>query len=175
MVRGPSYYRGRVTIAVFPGSFDPITRGHLDVVRRALRFADEVVVAIANNAGKAPLLSIETRLELAREAVQHLPGVRVEAVPGLLVEFCRAADADVIVKGLRGGADYDAEMPMALMNRHLSGIETVFVIGDPALAHIASSLVRDVARNSGDIEDLVPPGVAPAVCRALGSARTTRE
>jgi len=175
VVRGPSYYRGRVTIAVFPGSFDPITRGHLDVVRRALRFADEVVVAIASNAGKVPLLSIETRLELAREAVQHLPGVRVEAVPGLLVEFCRAADADVIVKGLRGGADYDAEMPMALMNRHLTGIETVFVIGDPALAHVASSLVRDVARNSGDIEDLVPPGVAPAVCRALGTARTTKE
>jgi pantetheine-phosphate adenylyltransferase len=164
-----------VTIAVFPGSFDPITRGHLDVVRRARRFVDEVVIAIANNAGKTPVLSIETRLELARDAVQQVSGVRVEAVPGLLVEFCRAVGADVIVKGVRGGADYDAEMPMALMNRHLTGIETVFVIGDPALAHIASSLVRDVARNSGDIEDLVPHGVAPAVYRALGSARTTKE
>jgi len=164
-----------VTIAVFPGSFDPITRGHLDVVRRARRFADEVVVAIAQNAGKTPLLPIETRLELARGALDHFDGVRVEAVPGLLVEFCRAADAEVIVKGVRGGADYDAEMPMALMNRHLTGIETVFVIGDPALAHIASSLVRDVARNNGDIEDLVPQGVAPAVYRAVGSVRATKE
>jgi pantetheine-phosphate adenylyltransferase len=164
-----------VTIAVFPGSFDPITRGHLDVVQRARRFVDEVVIAIANNAGKTPMLSIETRLELARDAVQHLSGVSAEAVPGLLVEFCRAAGADLIVKGVRGGTDYDAEMPMALMNRHLTGIETVFVIGDPALAHIASSLVRDVARNNGDIEDLVPHGVAPAVYRALGSARTTKE
>lgn len=164
-----------MTIAVFPGSFDPITRGHLDVVRRTRRFADEVVVAIANNAGKTPLLPIETRLELARQAVARLDGVTVEAVPGLLVEFCRSAGADLIVKGLRGGADYDAEMPMALMNRHLTGIETVFVIADPALAHIASSLVRDVARNDGDIEDLVPHGVAAAVYRALGATRATKE
>ena len=130
---------------------------------------DHVVVGVARNAGKSPLLDLDRRVALARAALAGIDGVEVEAVPGLLVDFCREVGAVAIVKGLRGGADYDAEVPMALMNRHLVGIETIFVTGDPALAHIASSLVKDVARHGGDVTDLVPPGVATEIAAAFGS------
>ncbi len=158
-----------MTTAVCPGSFDPITLGHLDVVRRARAMFDEVVVGVARNSSKTPLLTLDRRVELTRSAVADLVGVRVEPVPGLLSEFCLSVGAVAVVKGLRGGADVDHEVPMALMNRHLSGVETVFVLGDPALAHIASSLVKDVARHGGRVEDLVPAGVAQAVQDALGT------
>ncbi|MGP7961214.1 pantetheine-phosphate adenylyltransferase [Sanguibacter sp. A247] len=156
-----------MTIAVCPGSFDPFTLGHLDVVRRARRLVPEVIVGVARNSSKATLLTLDERLEVARAAVSGLDGVRVEAVPGLLVDFCREHGATAVIKGLRGGADYDAEVPMALMNRHLAGVETVFVVGDGALAHVASSLVKDVARYGGQIDDLVPPGVGDIVREAL--------
>ncbi|WP_298458114.1 pantetheine-phosphate adenylyltransferase [uncultured Cellulomonas sp.] len=158
-----------MTVAVCPGSFDPITLGHLDVVRRARAMFDEVVVGVARNSSKTALLGLEQRVELARAAVGAMPGVRVAPVPGLLSEFCREVGASAVVKGLRGGADVDHEVPMALMNRHLSGVETVFVLGDPALAHIASSLVKDVARHGGAVGDLVPAGVEHAVRDALGA------
>jgi pantetheine-phosphate adenylyltransferase len=157
-----------VSTAVCPGSFDPITLGHLDVVRRARTMFDEVVVAIASNSSKSALLTVEQRVGLARDALVDDPGIRVEPVVGLLADFVRDQGAVAVVKGLRGGADFDAELPMALMNRHLSGVETVFVVADPAFAHIASSLVKDVARFGGAVEDLVPPGVARAVRAALG-------
>ncbi|WP_169164926.1 pantetheine-phosphate adenylyltransferase [Cellulomonas taurus] len=161
-----------MTIAVCPGSYDPVTLGHLDVFRRARAVADQVVVLVAHNAAKRPLLSVETRVELIRAAVADLDGVRVQATSGLLAETLRELRADLVVKGIRGGADFDAELPMALMNRHLSGVETVFVPGDPALAHVASSLVKDVARHGGPIDDLVPPGVADAVRAALTAGET---
>ncbi len=151
-----------------PGSYDPITLGHVDVVRRARSMFDEVVVGIASNSSKSALLGVDVRVALARAAVDGIDGVRVEPVTALLADFLREVRANAVVKGLRGGADFDAELPMALMNRHLSGVETVFVVGDPALAHIASSLVKDVARYGGDIEDLVPAGVGDAVRDALG-------
>lgn len=157
-----------MTTAVCPGSFDPITLGHLDVVRRTRALFDDVVVGVARNSAKTPLLTQDQRVALVRDAVAHLDGVRVAPVTGLLSEFCRDVGAAAVVKGLRGGADVDHEMPMALMNRHLSGVETVFVLGDPALAHVASSLVKDVARHGGAIEDLVPAGVEHAVREALG-------
>ncbi|MFD6175463.1 MULTISPECIES: pantetheine-phosphate adenylyltransferase [unclassified Isoptericola] len=159
-----------MSIAVCPGSFDPITLGHLDIVRRARRMFDEVVVGVARNASKNALLAPEQRVELARAALAADPetaDVRVEVVPGLLVDFCHEVGAVAVVKGLRGGADFDAELPMALMNRHLTGVETVFVPGEQRYAHVASSLVKDVARYGGPIEDLVPPGVAAAVREAL--------
>jgi len=159
-----------VSIAVCPGSFDPITLGHLDIVRRARRMFDVVVVGVARNASKNALLGPEQRVELARAALAADPetaDVRVEVVPGLLVDFCREIGAAAVVKGLRGGADFDAELPMALMNRHLTGVETVFVPGEQRYAHVASSLVKDVARFGGPIDDLVPPGVADAVRAAL--------
>jgi len=151
-----------VSIAVVPGSFDPVTLGHLDVVRRAADLFEEVVVAVATNAGKAPLLPVADRVALVERAVAGIARVRVAEVPGLLVDFCREIGATAIVKGLRSGGDYDAELPMAWMNRHL-GVETLFLPADPAVAHIASSLVKDVARHGGRIEELVPPGVADVV------------
>lgn len=152
-----------------PGSFDPITLGHVDVIARARALFDEVVVGVARNSTKKELLDLESRRSLAADAVAGLAGVRVDVVPGLLAEFCREAGAVAVVKGLRGGADFDDEHPMALMNRHLVGVETVFVVGDPALAHIASSMVKDVARYGGDIADLVPTGVETAVRAALAA------
>lgn len=159
-----------MTLAVLPGTYDPITRGHVDIAVRAGRLFDEVVIGIAHNSTKSPLLDVETRARLAREATAHLEGVRVEVIDGLLVHFCERVGATAIVKGLRGGADYDVERPMALMNRSLTGVETVFVTGDNALSHIASSLVRDVARHGGDIDAYVPAGVAEAVRSALDAA-----
>jgi len=152
---------------VFPGSFDPFTLGHVDIAVRARQLFDTVIIAVAHNSSKAPLLDVETRVDLARLAVSHVEGIEVEATSDLLVDFCEAHHAVAIVKGLRGGADYDLERPMALMNRSLTGIETVFLTGDSALSHIASSLVRDVARHGGDVSAYVPPGVESAVLAAL--------
>ncbi|WP_084105333.1 pantetheine-phosphate adenylyltransferase [Demequina sp. NBRC 110056] len=156
-----------MTVAVLPGTFDPVTLGHLDIARRARALFDEVIVAVAHNSTKAPLLSVDERVALARAATSDLDGVSVEFVDGLLVDFCVRRGAGAIVKGLRGGADYDYERPMALMNRSLTGVETVFITGDNALSHVASSLVRDVARHGGDISAYVPDGVADAVAKAL--------
>lgn len=130
-----------------------------------------VVIAVAHNSTKTPLLDLDTRVELARRAVAPIEGVEVVAVDGLLVDFCKGIGAGVIVKGLRGGADYDYERPMALMNRSLTGIETVFITGDNALSHVASSLVRDVARHGGSIGRYVPDGVVDAVRAALAAER----
>lgn len=161
-----------MTTAVCPGSFDPVTLGHVDLVRRARAMFDEVVVGIAHNAAKRSLLDVTARRSLMADAVAGIDGVRVAVVPGLLADFCRDVGAAAIVKGLRGGADFDAEHPMALMNRHLTGVETVFVIGDPRLSHVASSMVKDVARHGGDITDLVPAGVVPAVRAALAAQQS---
>lgn len=152
---------------VFPGTFDPFTLGHVDIAVRARQLFDRVVIAVAHNAAKSPLLTVEQRVELARGAMAHVDGVEVMVADGLLADFCESIGAVAIVKGLRGGADYDLERPMALMNRSISGIETVFITGDSALAHVASSLVRDVARHGGDIDAYVPPGVEQALLAAL--------
>ena len=158
-----------MSLAVCPGSFDPVTLGHVDVIRRARSMFDEVVVVVAHNAAKRPLLGVDERVDLVRRAVADVPDVTVTSWDGLLADFLRGAGAGAVVKGLRGGADVDAELGMALLNRHLSGVETVFVPGDGALAHVASSLVKDVARHGGSIDDLVPPGVGDAVRAALAT------
>lgn len=155
-------------IAVCPGSFDPVTLGHLDIVTRARMLFDEVVVAVGINASKSALLSATQRVDLFAEAVADLDGVRVERMDGLLADLCQRLGASAIVKGLRGGADFDAEHPMAAMNRHLCGVETVFVVPDAGFSHISSSMVKDIARYGGPIDDLVPPQVAGAVYRSLG-------
>lgn len=152
---------------VFPGTFDPFTLGHVDIAVRARQLFDRVVIAVAHNSAKSPLLTVDERVDLARQAVSHVDGVEVMATDALLADFCDSVGAVAIVKGLRGGADYDLERPMALMNRSISGIETVFITGDSALAHIASSLVRDVARHGGDVSGYVPPGVENALLSAL--------
>lgn len=151
-----------MSLAVYPGSFDPVTRGHVDIVRRARGIFDEVVLAVAQNPGKTYLFDVEQRVELARAAVDGLD-VRVDVVDGLVADYCRRVGASAIVKGLRGGADLDAEQPMALANRHLAGVETMFLVSDGAFAHVASSLVKDIASHGGDVSDFVPPVVAHAL------------
>jgi pantetheine-phosphate adenylyltransferase len=144
-------------LAVCPGSFDPVTNGHLDIVRRALALFDEVVVAVLGNPAKQGLFTVEERVELLRASLEGAERVRVEAVGGgLLVDYGRRIGASAIVKGLRSGNDFAYELPMALMNRHLSGLETVFLPGDPAFEHVSSSLVKEVASHGGDVTGLVP-------------------
>jgi pantetheine-phosphate adenylyltransferase len=152
---------------VCPGSYDPVTLGHLDVLERAVALYDEVVVTVLHNPAKAGTFSVEDRIgfvERALEARGIGDRVRVQAFGGrLLVEVARELGADAIVKGLRGTTDFTYELPMALMNRHLTGIETVFLPGDPALEHVSSSLVKEVARLGGDVTGLVPDEVRDAL------------
>lgn len=151
---------------VCPGSFDPVTLGHLDVVRRATTLFDEVVVAVLHNPAKQGSFPVERRLQLVRDSLpaEVADRVRVEAFADtLLVDVCRDLDAGAIVKGLRGGTDFAYELPMALMNKHLTGVETVFLPGDPTLEHVSSSLVKEVHRYGGDVSGLVPPAVMDAL------------
>ena len=154
-----------MSLAVYPGSFDPLTLGHVDIAARATTLFDVVVIGIAHNAAKAGrhLLDAEERLSLARAATSHLPGVEVDLVPGLLADYCRQRGATAIIKGLRNGSDLDAELPMALLNRELGSPETIFLTSSPTLAHISSSLVKDVAGYGRDVSALVPPAVARAL------------
>ena len=161
-------------LAVYPGSFDPLTLGHVDIASRATTLFDVVVIGVAHNAAKAGrhLLDVEERLALARTSTSHLPGVEVDLVPGLLADYCRQRGASAIIKGLRNGSDLDAELPMALLNRDLGAPETVFLTASPAYAHISSSLVKDVAGYGRDVSALVPPAVARALEARLASAGT---
>jgi pantetheine-phosphate adenylyltransferase len=150
--------------AVCPGSYDPVTNGHVDVLRRAARLFDEVVVAVMYNPAKQGAFPVEQRASLLREALADVPNVRVERYADrLLVDVCRELGASAVVKGLRGDTDFAYELPMALMNRHLSGIETVFLPGDPHFAHVSSSLVKEVASHGGDVRGLVPDAVHAAL------------
>ncbi len=154
---------------VCPGSYDPVTNGHVDVIVRAARLFDEVVVALLHNPAKEGTFPVEQRLSLVREALPAgLPGVRVQAFAGrLLVDVCREVEATAIVKGLRGGTDFAYEMPMALMNKHLTGVETLFLPGDPAFEHVSSSLIKEVVRYGGDVVGLVPDAVHDALVQRL--------
>lgn len=154
-----------MSLAVYPGSFDPLTLGHVDIAARATLLFDVVVIGIAHNAAKTGrhLLDVEQRLSLARDCTSHLPGIEVDLVPGLLADYCRRCGANAIIKGLRNGSDLDAELPMALLNRDLGAPDTVFLTASPAYAHISSSLVKDVAGYGRDVSALVPPAVASAL------------
>jgi pantetheine-phosphate adenylyltransferase len=155
--------------AVCPGSFDPVTNGHIDIFQRAARLFDEVVVAVGVNVSKSRLFSAEERLELLREATADLPNVRVDGFTGLIVEFCKDVDAVAIVKGIRGATDYEYELPMAQMNVHLTGIETVFLPGATGNVFVSSSLVKEVAAFGGDIAAFVPRYVLDALTRKLAA------
>ncbi|MDP8910038.1 MAG: pantetheine-phosphate adenylyltransferase [Chloroflexota bacterium] len=144
---------------VCPGSYDPVTNGHVDVIERASRLYDEVVAAILVNPSKNARFSPEARDEMLREATAHLPNVTVDSFSGLLVEYCRAREVDVVVKGLRPGGDFDYELQMAQMNQHLAGVETLFMATDPAYSFISSTLVKEVATYGGDVAALVPKAV----------------
>lgn len=145
--------------AVCPGSFDPVTNGHVDVIRRAAALYDELVVAVLVNPGKAGLFTVDERMELLREAVAELPTVTVDSFSGLLVDYCRGRDIPVIVKGLRAVSDFEYELQMAQMNRELAGIETLFVPTAPQVGHLSSSLVKQIATFGGDVSSLVPAAV----------------
>jgi pantetheine-phosphate adenylyltransferase len=154
--------------AVCPGSYDPVTNGHVDVVSRAATLFDEIVVAVLYNPAKQGAFPVGERVSLLEDSLAALDNLRVEAFADrLLVDVCRDLGATAIVKGLRGGTDFAYELPMALMNKHLTGIETVFLPGDPRFEHVSSSLVKEVAKYGGDVTGLVPD----PVLRALRSAR----
>ncbi|HYO19440.1 MAG TPA: pantetheine-phosphate adenylyltransferase [Dermatophilaceae bacterium] len=149
---------------VCPGSYDPVTMGHVDVITRAAKLYDEVVVAVLHNTAKQGAFGVDERIELLAAALTGVPNMRIEAFAGrLLVDVCREAGAQAVVKGLRGDTDFAYELPMALMNRHLSGVETVFLPGDPRFSHVSSSLIKEVAALGGDIRGLVPEGVRVAL------------
>ena len=158
--------------AVCPGSFDPVTNGHLDIVRRAARLFDEVIVGVLVNPNKQGLFSVDERLTMLGDVVTGLDNVKVEAFEGLLVDFCRDHDIDAIVKGLRAVSDFDTELQMAQMNASLSGVETVFVPTSPEWSFLASSLVKEVARFGGDVSGLVPSEVLTRLTERLGSLPT---
>lgn len=161
----------RVRRAVCPGSYDPVTHGHLDVVARAAALYDEVVVAVLHNPAKQGTFTVEERLAFVEAAVADAgmsDQVRVLSFADtLLVDVCRDVGADVVVKGFRSGTDVAYELPMALMNRHLSGVETVFLPGEPSLEHVSSSLVKEVVRYGGDVSGLVPDDVRDALVTRL--------
>jgi len=151
--------------AVYPGSFDPITKGHEDLIHRSLGFVDRIVVAVAVNVAKQPLFSFEERVALIRQCVPD-PRVEVQAFDGLLVDFAKRVGATVIVRGLRAVSDFEYEFQMALMNRNLGPqIETVFLVPAFDLTYLSSSLVREVARFGGDVSALVHPVVQQALKR----------
>lgn len=153
-----------MTTAVCPGSFDPITNGHLDIVTRASRHFDEVVVLVTGNPAKTSgLFSIDERVELIREVIAHLPNVRVDSWGGLLVDYTSAHHITALVKGLRSSLDYEYELPMAQMNRRLTGVDTYFLLTDEKYGYISSSLTKEVAKYGGDVTGLVPDSVREAM------------
>jgi len=145
--------------AVCPGSYDPVTNGHIDIVTRAAGLFDEVIVAVLINKTKRSLFSVEERIEMLREVTSDLPNVRVHTWHGLLVDYCREHDVKAIVKGLRAVSDFDYELQMAQMNQQLSGVDTLFMPTTPAWSFLSSSLIKEVATYGGDVAHLMPKSV----------------
>jgi pantetheine-phosphate adenylyltransferase len=153
---------------IYPGTFDPITYGHLDVLNRAAKLFDRVTVAVAESAGKEPLFSPADRMEMVAANVANLPNVTITTFRGLLVEFCMAQKADAIIRGLRALTDFEFEFNMALMNRHLEPMmETLFVMPNEQFSYTSSTLVKQVAKYGGDVQHFVPPNVAQALKAAF--------
>lgn len=157
-------------IAVYPGTFDPVTNGHLDLIERGRRRFDRLVVAILRNEEKQPLFSGDERIGLLREATAGFDNVEVDSFDGLLVDNARRMGASVILRGIRALSDFEYELQMALMNRRLAAdIETVFLVPSEAYSYVSSRLVREVARLGGDVSELVPPNVVQALERRLAA------
>ncbi len=153
--------------AVCPGSFDPVTNGHLDIIARASKLYDVVHVAVMINKSKKGLFTVEERMDLIRECTTEYGNVEVESFHGLLVDYCKERDIPAIVKGLRAVSDFDYELQMAQMNNGLSGVETLFVPTNPTYSFLSSSLVKEVATWGGDVSHLVPPVVDRALRERL--------
>jgi pantetheine-phosphate adenylyltransferase len=158
-------------IAIYAGSFDPITRGHEDLMMRSLVFVDRLIVAIATNLSKTPIFSVDERMKLIRSAIPDEPRIEVRSFDGLLVDFARSVNARLFIRGLRAVSDFEYEYQMALMNRHLSpGLETIFMVPSLDTTYISASLVREIARLGGDVSGLVHPVVASALRAKFGGA-----
>jgi pantetheine-phosphate adenylyltransferase len=145
--------------ALCPGSFDPVTNGHIDIIGRVARLYDEVVVAVFINQSKWSLFSVDERLDMLTEVTAEYENVSVDSFQGLVVDYCRVQDIPVIVKGLRAVSDFDYELQMAQMNRGLAGVDTLFMPTNPEYSFLASSLVKEIAKWGGDVSSLVPPTV----------------
>ena len=156
-------------IAIYPGSFDPVTNGHLDLIERASRLFDHLVVALLLNPEKEPLFTVAERVQMLKEVVHHLPNVEVDTFGGLLVDYARRKDARVLLRGIRAVSDYEYELQMALMNRQLEPeIETVFMLPAEAYSYLSARLVKEVARLGGAIKDLVPPAIEERIRAKVG-------
>ena len=146
--------------AVYPGTFDPLTNGHLDLIQRSLRIVDRLIVAVANNPVKDPLFTVEERLEMIGEATRHLPNIEITSFEGLLIDFVSRTGANVIIRGVRAVSDFEYEFQMALMNRKLrDGIETIFMMPHEAYSYLSSRLVKEIAGFGASVTGLVPPSV----------------
>ncbi|MGH2808754.1 MAG: pantetheine-phosphate adenylyltransferase [Actinomycetota bacterium] len=159
-----------MAVALCPGSFDPPTNGHIDVIERAARYFEGIVVAVIANPSKEPLFTLDERTEMLRDALSHVENVEIGSFDGLLVDFAKTRGLRVVVKGLRAVSDFEYELQMAQMNSALSpGLDTMFMTAKPSWAFLSSSLVKEVAKYGGAIEGLVPPGVAKALEDRFGS------
>lgn len=147
-------------IAIYPGSFDPLTNGHVDIIQRGAKLFDRIIVAVLINAAKTPLFSVDERVEIIRETFKHMPNVEASQFTGLLADYARQQGASAIVRGLRTVSDFEYEMQLALMNRHLEpSVETVFMMPAEQYTYVGSRLVKEVVALGGDVTGLVPPGV----------------
>jgi pantetheine-phosphate adenylyltransferase len=159
--------------AVYPGSFDPITNGHLDVIQRAAKLFDRVIVAVAKNESKNPFFSMSQRQELCAQAVAHLPNVTVDAFTGLLVEYMERVQGDAVVRGLRAVSDFEFEFQLALMNRKLNErVETIFMMPKDTYTFLSSRMVKEIARLGGDVSSFVPKIVQDALANRLNAKKT---
>ncbi len=161
--------------ALYPGTFDPITLGHVDLVERAAKLFDKVVVAVASNPGKKPMFTLEERVELARDALAHIDRVDVVGFSGLTVDYARDHEVDVILRGLRAVSDFEFEFQLAGMNRHLAeSVETMFLTPSVKYTYVSSTLVREIAAYQGDIASFVPPNVEAELYRRFGRREQTQ-
>src|SRR5579859_7189589 len=157
--------------AIYPGSFDPLTNGHLDVIQRATKLFDRVIVAVAKNESKNPLFTMEERLELVERAVKHLPNVEADSFDGLLVDYVQRRSAQAIIRGLRAVSDFEFEFQLALMNRKLNErIETIFMMPKDTYTFLSSRIVKEIARLGGDVSAFVPPKVKEVLTARLLAA-----
>jgi pantetheine-phosphate adenylyltransferase len=153
--------------AVYPGSYDPVTNGHLDIIERSAEVFDEVVIAVMVNKAKQTLFTVEERVEMLREVTAHNPNVRVDSWHGLTVQYCEKHGIKAILKGMRAVSDFDYELQQAQMNQQLAGVHTLFMPTSPAYSFLSSSLVKEVARYGGDVSHLLPPPIHEKLVKRL--------
>ena len=162
--------------AVYPGSFDPVTKGHLDIIERAAALVDELIVGVLNNSGKTPLFSVEERVNMLIDVTRHIPNVRVESFSGLSVEFVRQCDASFIVRGLRAITDFEYELQMAQTNRSIDhGIDTLFFTTALNYAYISSTIVKEVASYGGDISGFVPSQIVEQIYDRIAAVKSAEK